>query len=174
MLPSAHSYENTFNMRFFWGAGQKLRKPLTSKGLRIFVYDPTISCRKSKQQVERHAWIQWNPDFSNPRFPEPAADISNLVSIEFASLKLYNFTPDFSKLPITRITFGSRGRNHLVRMSITFTPLGGSIYYFSKVWISHVHKNCFPLANVGKSHSTRLKVNNNTKCHYISKALSQP
>ena len=26
MLPSAHSYENTFNTRFFWGAGQKLQK----------------------------------------------------------------------------------------------------------------------------------------------------
>jgi len=30
MLPSAHSYENTSNTRFFGGAGQKLQKSLTS------------------------------------------------------------------------------------------------------------------------------------------------
>jgi len=54
MLPSAHSNENTFNERFFWGAGQKLQKPLTSKRLRIFVYDRTIKIRNCKQQVERH------------------------------------------------------------------------------------------------------------------------
>ena len=48
ILPGAHSYENTSNTRFFWGAGQKLRKSLTSKCLRIFLYDRTISRRKSK------------------------------------------------------------------------------------------------------------------------------
>ena len=75
------------------------------------------------------------------RFLEPSVSRTsrylepNLVSLGFASLKLYNFTPDFSKLPITRTNFVSRGTNWpsitrtcenfetFVRMSITFTPL---------------------------------------------------
>ena len=81
------------------------------------------------------------------RFLEPSVSRTsrylepNLVSLGFALLKLYNLTPisrtlDFSKLPITRTNYGSRGdkltldnsnlqkfRNHLVRTSITFTPL---------------------------------------------------
>ena len=50
------------------------------------------------------------------RYLEP-----NLVSLRFASLELYNLNPDFSnpraqtldfsKLPITRTNFGSRGTN---------------------------------------------------------------
>ena len=40
-------------------------------------------------------FLQWNPDFSNPRFPE-LHDVSNLVFLGFASFKLYDFTPDFS------------------------------------------------------------------------------
>ena len=63
----------------------------------------------------------------------------------FTNTPYRSFTPisrtrEFSKLPITRTNFFS---------------------FFWKVWISHVHKYCFPLANVGKSYSTRLKVNNN-------------
>ena len=56
------------------------------------------------------------------RFLEPSVSRTsrylepNLVSLGFASLKLYNLspisrTPDFSKLPITRTKFGSRGTN---------------------------------------------------------------
>lgn len=71
------------------------------------------------------------------RFLEP-----NLVSPGFASLKLYNFTPDFSNprfletpdnsnhqfwLPWEKLSLDNSNlrkfRNHLVRMSITFTPL---------------------------------------------------
>ena len=70
------------------------------------------------------------------RYLEP-----NLVSLGFASLKLYNFTPDFSNLrfletpdnsnqfwlPWDKLTLDNSNlqkfRNHLVRMSITFTPL---------------------------------------------------
>ena len=44
--------------------------------------------------------LQWNPDFSvepsvsrTSRYFEP-----NLVSLGFASLKIYNFTPNFSNL----------------------------------------------------------------------------
>ena len=36
---------------------------------------------------------------------------SNLVSLGFASLNLYNFPPDFSKLPITQTNVGSGGTN---------------------------------------------------------------
>ena len=57
--------------------------------------------------------IQWNPNFSNPRFLEP-----NLVSLGFTSLELYNFTPDFSKLPITQTILFSPGTNW---PSITWT-----------------------------------------------------
>ena len=70
------------------------------------------------------------------RYLEP-----NLVSPGFASLKLYNFTPDFSNprfletpdnsnqfwLPWDKLTLDNSNLrkfpNHLVRMSITFTPL---------------------------------------------------
>ena len=69
------------------------------------------------------------------RYLEP-----NLVSLGFASLKLYNFTPDFSNprfletpdnsnqfwLPWDKLTLDNlnlrKFRNHLVWMSITFTP----------------------------------------------------
>ena len=65
----------------------------------------------------------------------------NLVSLGFASLKLYNFTPDFSNprfletpatsnqfwLPWDKLTLDNSNLrkfpNHLVRMSITFTHL---------------------------------------------------
>jgi len=40
------------------------------------------------------------------RYLEP-----NLVPLGFSSLKLYNFTPDFSKLPISQTNLGSRGTN---------------------------------------------------------------
>ena len=70
------------------------------------------------------------------RYLEP-----NLVSLGFASLKLYNFTPDFSNprfletpdnsnqfwLLWDKLTLDNwnlrKFPNHLVRMSITFTPL---------------------------------------------------
>ena len=69
------------------------------------------------------------------RYLEP-----NLVSLGFASLKLYNSTPDFSNprfletpdnsnqfwLPWDKLTLDNSNlrkfRNHLVRKSITFTP----------------------------------------------------
>ena len=41
--------------------------------------------------LKKYWELQWNPDFSNPRFQEPP-----LVSLWFAWLKLHNFTPDFS------------------------------------------------------------------------------
>ena len=61
--------------------------------------------------------IQWNPDFSNPRFPEPP-DTSNqtLFPLDFLHSSSIISPPisrtlDFSKLPITRTNFGSRGTN---------------------------------------------------------------
>ena len=80
MLSSAHSYENAFIKRFFWGAGQKLLKSLTSKLVK------TIFCKflfmiapfrvESLNNKLKDMWIQWSPDFSNPRFPKPP-NISN-------------------------------------------------------------------------------------------------
>ena len=84
---------------------------------------------------------------SRPRFLEPSVSRTSryfepiLVSLGFASLKLYNFTPGFSKpriletsdnsnqfwLPWGKLTLDNSNLrkfpNHLVRMSITFTPL---------------------------------------------------
>ena len=81
------------------------------------------------------------------RFLEPSVSRTsrylepNLVSLGFASLKLYNFTPDFSNprfletpdnsnqfwLPWDKLTLDNSNLgkfpNHLVRMSITFTHL---------------------------------------------------
>ena len=81
------------------------------------------------------------------RFLEPSVSRTsrylepNLVSLGFASLKLYNFTPDFSNLrfletpdnsnqlwlPCDKLTLDNSNLrkfpNHLVRMSITLTPL---------------------------------------------------
>ena len=79
------------------------------------------------------------------RFLEPSVSRTslyfNVVSLGFASLKLYNFTPDFSNLrfletpnnsnqfwlPWDKLTRDNSNLgkfpNHLVRMSITFTPL---------------------------------------------------
>ena len=81
------------------------------------------------------------------RFLEPSVSRTfrylepNLVSLGFASLKLYNFTPDFSNprfletsdnsnqfwLPWDKLTLDNwnlrKFPNHLVLMSITFTPL---------------------------------------------------
>ena len=74
--------------------------------------------------------------FRTSRYLEP-----NLVSLGFASLKLYNFTPDFSNprfletpdnsnqfwLPWDKLTLDNSNLrkfpHHLVRMSIAFTPL---------------------------------------------------
>ena len=86
--------------------------------------------------------IQWNPDFSNPRFLEPP----NILNQTLFPLDLLHSssvisppisrTLDFLKLPITRTNFGShwtkltldnlnlrKFRNHLVWTSITFMPL---------------------------------------------------
>ena len=81
------------------------------------------------------------------RFLEPSVSRTsrylkpNLVSLGFASLKVYNFTPDFSNprfldtpdnsnqfwLPWDKLTLDNSNlrkfRNHLVGTSITFTPL---------------------------------------------------
>ena len=61
--------------------------------------------------------IQWNPDFSNPWFPEPP-DISNqslfLLDLLHSSSIIsppISRTLDFSKLPITQTNFGSREAN---------------------------------------------------------------
>ena len=62
-------------------------------------------------------YIQWNPDFSNPWFPEPP-DISNQTLFPLALLHSSSIisppisrTLDFSKLTITGTNFGSRGTN---------------------------------------------------------------
>ena len=97
MLPTAHSYENTFNTRFFWGARQKLQKALTSEYLWIFVFDGSISSRKSKQQVDRHEYsgIPISRTLGFPNLP-----ISRTKScchwICFTHVPYRNFTPDFS------------------------------------------------------------------------------
>ena len=86
-------------------------------------------------------------DTVESRFLEPSVSRTsrylepNLVSLGFASLKLYNITPDFSNprfletpdnsnqlwLPWDKLTLDNSNLrkfpNHLVRMSITFTPL---------------------------------------------------
>ena len=87
-------------------------------------------------------YMQWNPDFSNPRFPEPS-DISNqtlfpldLLHSSYIISSPISRTLDFWKLPITRTNFGSRRtkltldnlnlrkfRNHLGWTSIIFMPL---------------------------------------------------
>ena len=61
--------------------------------------------------------VQWKPDISNPRFPEPP-DISNQTLIPLDLLHSSSIisrpisrTLDFSKLPIIQTTFGSRGTN---------------------------------------------------------------
>ena len=86
--------------------------------------------------------IQWNPDFSNPRFLE-APDTSNKTLFPLDLLHSSSIisppisrTLDFSKLPITRTNFFflwdkltldnsnlRKFRNNLVQMSITSTPL---------------------------------------------------
>ena len=116
--------------------------------------------------------------------------VPNLVSIEFASLKLYNFTPNFSNprfldtlddsnqfwLPWDKLILDNSNLrkflNLLMPMSITCTPIRWLYILFSKVWISHVHKYFF--ANVGKLQSTRLKVNNkNRQCQTTCRRLFQ-
>ena len=91
--------------------------------------------------------IQWGLHTVESRFLEPSVSRTsrylepNLVSLGFASLKLYNFTPDFSNprfletpdnsnqfwLPWDKLTLDNSNLrkfpNHLVRVSITFTPL---------------------------------------------------
>ena len=82
--------------------------------------------------------------FRTSRYLEP-----NLVSLGFASLKLYNFTPDFSNLrfletsdntkkcwlPWDKLTLDNSNlrkfRNHSVRTSITFKPLNKLILRIS-------------------------------------------
>ena len=61
--------------------------------------------------------VQWKPDISNPRFPEPP-DISNQTLIPLDLLHSSSIisrpisrTLDFSKLPIIQTNFGSRGTN---------------------------------------------------------------
>ena len=86
--------------------------------------------------------IQWNPDFSNPRFPEPP-DISNqtLFPLDLLHSSSIISPPDFSNprfletpdnsnqfwLPWDKLTLDNSNlrkfRNHLVQMSIIFTPL---------------------------------------------------
>ena len=86
----------------------------------------------------------------------------NLVSLGFASLKIYNFTTDFSNprfletpdnsnqfwLPWDKLTLDNSNlrkfRNHLVRTSITFTPLNEltlPIKLFSRILITQQATN---------------------------------
>ena len=81
--------------------------------------NPVLYDKKSKDygnQVTTKK-VQWNPDFSSPRFPEPL-DISNQMLFPLDLLHSSSTisppisrTLDFSKLPITRTNFGSRGAN---------------------------------------------------------------
>ena len=89
------------------------------------IYKNTVESRFLEPSVSRTS-----------RYLEP-----NLVSLGFASLKLYNFTPAFSnprfletpdnsnqfRIPWHKLTLDNSNLrkfpNHLVRMSITFTPL---------------------------------------------------
>ena len=68
-----------------------------------------------KSVLKKH--IQWNPDFSSPRFAEPR-DISDQTLFPLDLLHSSSIispsisrTLDFSKLLITRTNFGSRGTN---------------------------------------------------------------
>ena len=55
--------------------------------------------------------LQWNPDFSNPRFPEPPDILNQLLHSSSTISPPISRTLDFSKLSITRTNFGSRGTN---------------------------------------------------------------
>ena len=86
--------------------------------------------------------LQWNPDFSSPRFPDPP-DISNqtLFPLDLLHSSSTDSTPDFSNprfletpdnsnqfwLPWVKLTLDNSNLrkfpNHLVRISITFTSL---------------------------------------------------
>ena len=72
---------------------------------------------ENSNRNNRQSLIQWNPDFSNPRFPE-LPDISNQILFPLDLLDSSSTisppisrTLDFSKLPIIRTNFGSRGTN---------------------------------------------------------------
>jgi len=125
-------------------------------------------------------WSGMEPSVSRTfRYLEP-----NLVSIEFASLRLYLEravldTPDNSNqfwLPWYKLTpDNSKQREfpkHLVRMSITFSPLRWLYIPFYDICINNVFRWQM-LANVGKSHSTRLKVNNILQCQTTYRRLFQ-
>ena len=77
----------------------------------------TNAPQKSHRLRSKHSRIQWNPDFSDPRFHEPP-DISNQTLFPLDLLHSSSTisppisrTLNFSKLPITRTHFGSRGTN---------------------------------------------------------------
>ena len=107
-----------------------------------------VYCQSSNVYVICITGYNYNQLYTvESRFLEPSVSRTsrylqlNLVSLGFAWLKLYNFTPDFSNprfletpdnsnqfwLPWDRLTFDNSNLgkfpNHLVRMSITFTPL---------------------------------------------------
>ena len=103
---------------------------------------------------------------------------SNLVVIEFAAPTLYfsntRFleTPDNSNriwLPWHKLTPDNSNlrkfRNHLVWMSITFTPSRWLYILFFKGLNITYGDFFFLVAIVGKSHSSRLKVNNKIILH---------
>ena len=95
--------------------------------------DPGIQSRNTGIQ---ESWFLKPSVSRTSRYLQP-----NLVSLGFASIKLYNFTPDFSNprfletpdnsnqfwLPWGKLTLDNSNLgkfpNHLVRMSITFKPL---------------------------------------------------
>ena len=130
---------NTLSVRdSFEALGQKLRKSLTPKCLRILFMIASIRVESLNNKLSDKNTVEsrsLQPSVSRTsRYLEP-----NLDSIEFASLKLYNFTPDFSNprfleppdnsnklwLPWDKLTPDHSNLrkfpNHLVRMSITFT-----------------------------------------------------
>ena len=75
----------------------------------------------------RNIYIQWNPNFSNPQFFKPP---NNMNQKWFpSSVKLCNFTPDFSNYPIFRTNFrfpgGLKNRDSTVH---------GNCFQLSRDW----------------------------------------
>jgi len=88
-----------------------------------------------RENMEESQQLQWNPDFSNPRFPLDLPHSSSIISTPISQTPgLWNpgflKTPNNSNqfwLPWDELTLDNSNlrkiRNHLVRKSITFTPL---------------------------------------------------
>ena len=112
--------------------------------------------------------LQWNPDFTNSRFPE-TPDISNQTLFPLDLLHCSTISPPYSPnprvleipdnsnifwLPWDKLTLDNSNRrkfpNHLVRMSITFTSLNKLVLLdkpFSRILITEQasHKSVISL-----------------------------